>query len=470
LLGVFDFVRGGFFAFFGGGDPDDLNAKVTANHLPPVEAVDHIVDSFQVVDQQKADDFPNVFLITLEGVTSRAISAYGRRQLSDGRIATPNIDAVASDGAIFTNTRAAYPSTWDAWLMISSGRYMKITEMNAIVSFGERYSRHNNITKVLKAVGINRWAHSHAMAYSEIIVGPERHELNWEDDFDAAVSDEDFEQGIYRGDNNFLRYQRFVDSLELTDRFFISEHMSDTHFPWFRTSLERAKELGFEDGLEWAEEDALSDNDDHMAYYQEISRMDALVGRMIDELKAKDLYDNTMIVIISDHGCQWYDHDHMYYPGHLYDQAMHVPMIIKLPKGVQKGGVVVDAPTIQMDIFKTIMELAGVKHQESEDTPFPGCNLLPLMYENATEAQRLACSERNMLMQTHYDMFAFVEKFKTKLIVERPTGAMWLFDLENDPRELHNLVDSNPELLESMLEGFRKEVSVRPGFYHGVKR
>ena len=89
---------------------------------------------------------------------------------------------------------------------------------------------------------------------------------------------------------------------------------------------------------------------------------------------------------------------------------------------------------------------------------------------SATQEDNQACENRNMLMQTHYDMFAFVEKFKTKLIIERPTGAMWLFDLENDPRELDNLVDKEPEKLQEMLQGFQDEVSKRPVFYHGVKR
>ena len=46
-----------------------------------------------------------------------------------------------------------------------------------------------------------------------------------------------------------------------------------------------------------AEADAMPDNDDHQAYYQEITRMDALVGRMIEKLKALGHYDNTLIVL-----------------------------------------------------------------------------------------------------------------------------------------------------------------------------
>ena len=250
LLGLLDFDGDGYSALLFGGDPDDFNASVTPNYLPPMEAKSHVVDSFRIVDAEKATTFPNIMLLTLEGVTKRAISAYGMRQL-DGKVATPNLDSIASDGILFTNTRAAYPSTWDAWIMIATGRYMKITEMNAIVSFGDRYSRHNNLYKLFKTVGINRYAHSNALAYSEIIVGPERHEINWEDEFNSHVSSDESERGIYRGDNNFLRFERFMDSLQPSDRFFVSEHMSDTHFPWTRTALERAQELGFEDGLEW---------------------------------------------------------------------------------------------------------------------------------------------------------------------------------------------------------------------------
>ena len=328
--------------------------------------------------------------------------------------------------------------------MISSGRFLSVTEMDAVLSFGDRYGRHNNMVKVLKAAGFNRWCHANAPAYSAMIVGDERHRLNWEDEYDAYATDEESERGILRGDKNLGRVERFLDSLKPTDRFFISEHMSDTHFPWDPPHHDRAIEIGFTDGLEWAAEDAIPDNSSHAGYYQMITRMDWQIGQMLKMLKERKLYKNTIVIIVGDHGCQWRDHGHMYYPGQLYDQALHIPLIVRVP-GLNGEGRLVDVPVLQMDILTTLMELGGVAHIESEGiTPLPGCSLLPWLKKAENEAAHALCAERDMVLKTHYDMVGFIKQFRYKLIADRPAGTMLLFDLEKDPREMNNLVDSDP--------------------------
>jgi len=467
---LFDVDSDGYSSLLHGGDPDDWDASITPLNIGSLKALDMPIDRFTVVSETRAQALPNVVLITLEGVTPRAISAYGQRRLSNQRVATPHIDSIAQEGTVFTNARAAYPSTWDAWLMLNSGRYLSVTEMDAVLTFGDRYGRHNNLVKVLKSAGFTRWCHANAPAYSAMIVGTERHTLNWEDEFDAYASDEESEQGILRGDKNLKRVERFLDSLKPGERFFLSEHMSDTHFPWNPPHAERAREIGFTDGLEWASEDAIPDHADHAAYYQMITRMDWQIGQMLQMLKARDLYDNTLFVIVSDHGCQWRDHGHMYYPGQLYDQALSIPLIIRTP-GLNGQGRLVDVPALQMDVLTTIMELGGIEHIVSEDSPpLPGCSLLPWLSNTETREDWDACALRNMVLKTHYDMVGFIKNFRYKLIADRPAGTLLLFNLEDDPREMTNLVDSEPELLQDMLEGLRSEVELRRPFLSGITR
>lgn len=470
LHGLLDFDLDGYSSFLHGGDPDDFDASVTPQHLGPLDPIDLAVDRFEVTDAIKAKGMPNVMVLTLEGVTRKALSIYGERRLAEGRVATPHIDAIAREGSVFTNARAAYPSTWDAWLMINSGRYIRVTEMDAAISFGDRYGRHNNLNKVMKAVGTNRWCHANAAAYSKMIVGEDRHTLNWEDDLNTSASDEQSEQGIYRGDNNIKRVERFLDSLQPGDRFFLSEHMADTHFPWLETSLERAQAMGFEDGLAWTGVDAIPTSQDHINYFSDVTRMDWQIGQMVAALKDKGLYDNTAIIIMSDHGCQWTDHGHMYYPGHLYDQALRIPLIIKVP-GIEGWGQFIDAPVIQMDLLSTLMDLAGVSHVQAEGTaPLPGCSLLPWMTGKETPNMVTRCAQRDMLATTHYDMVGYIEDFRYKLIVDRPVGTFLLFDLETDPRELHNLADSRPMLLQRLILGMGKAVDRHPSFLAGINR
>ena len=468
LHGLFDADFDGYSALLHGGDVNDFDSTVTATGFPPYVPVDLPIDEFEVVDSERAENFPNVLLLTLEGVTPEAISAYGQRRLEEGRIATPNIDRVASEGTIFTNGRSAYPSTWDAWLMINTGRYIRVTEMDNILSFEDRYSRHNNINKVARAAGVTRWCHSNALAYSQMMVGPERWD-HWENEWWEPLTGEEEGLGMTIGDKNMTRVQRFIDDLD-GEKFFISEHMADSHFPWYRVTDTQAEKMGYPEGLGWVEVDSMDYDDDHAAYYQEITRVDWQIGEMLKMLDEKGLYDNTLIIIVGDHGCQWWEHGHKYYPGHLYDPALQIPMIIRHPD-IDGGGEMVDVPVLQMDILPTMAELAGVAHSNPEETSaFPGCSLVPFLRGESTAADWEQCSNRDMLLTTHYDMVGFIDNFQHKLIVDRLTGTYFLYDLVSDPGEKNNLADSHPELFEAMLDGLRDMNLQYPEYFAGVER
>jgi arylsulfatase A-like enzyme len=470
LHNVFDLDQDGYSSLLHGGDPDDFDSDITATGFPPLKAVDLLVDRFEVTDEAKLKAFPNFLFLTLEGVTPSTLSSYGKRRLDEGRVATPHMDAIAKEGTVFTNARAAYPSTWDAWLMINSGRYLRVTEMDNILSFEDRYSKHNNIRKVFRKVGVSRWAHAHAAAYTQMMIGPERHDENFENEEYSDISDEEADWGMYRGDRNLERVIRFIDSLKSGERFFIAEHMQDTHFPWKRTTEQKAKDMGYEEGLSWVEKDGIQHSDEHLCYLQEVTRMDWQIGQIIQALKRRKLYENTMVVVMSDHGSQWLEHGHLYYPGHIYDPALRIPVIMRVP-GLDGKGRMVDAPVIQMDLLTTLLELAGLEHANEEETgPLPGCSLAPFLNGTETAADERCCAERDMIITTHYDMVGYIDDFKYKLIVDRPLGCYFLFDLINDPGETENLADSHPELLERMLEGMREQNRLYPGFLAGIAR
>ena len=289
------------------------------------------------------------------------------------------------------------------------------------------------------------------------------------DDYWEDISDEEADSGVYRGDKHILRVERFLDSLEPGEKFFVSEHMADSHFPWYATERPQAERMGFPEGLDWAQEDGMGHDVDHLNYLQEVTRVDWQVGQMMEDLKERDLYDDTLIIIVGDHGCQWREHGHKYYPGHLYDPALKIPVIIKMP-GIE-GGRSVDVPVLQMDILATVAELAGIEHSNVDETgAMPGCSLVPFMEDRALEEDYARCEQRDMLLSTHYDMFGYIDDFRYKLIADRLTGTYFLFDLLKDPGEKDNLVDSHPELFQRMIEGLRQEVERNPAFVAGVVR
>ena len=92
------------------------------------------------------------------------------------------------------------------------------------------------------------------------------------------------------------------------------------------------------------------------AYYAALEELDSNVGRVIDSLKAKGIYDDTIIVFTSDQGYhlgyhgQWNKHT-------VYPEVSHVPLIVRYPKKVARGGVATGTVEL-LDIFPTLVELA----------------------------------------------------------------------------------------------------------------
>jgi arylsulfatase A-like enzyme len=149
-------------------------------------------------------------------------------------------------------------------------------------------------------------------------------------------------------------------------------------------------------------------------YYATITQVDQEIGRLLDRLRERGLYEDTLIVFTADHG-EYLGFHHQLLKGgrHLYDPLVRVPLLVKFPGG-GGAGVVNDALVSQIDLAPTILAAVGV------DAVMPAMNR-PYVFAEAADGA--ACMVRS---RTH------------KLIVDRGTEA--LFDLVDDPYELTNRI------------------------------
>lgn len=470
LCWLLDLDRDGYAALLDGGDPDDSRADIQGAGLPPLVEVALPQDSFLIEDAARAAAFPNLVLLTLEGVTPTSITAYGKRPLLK-RPSTPALDALAAGGARFTRAYAAYPSTWDGWFMVHAGRTLSVQEFDSSQPFGDRYTRYGNLHKLLRRLGFDRFCYPDTTPYAQLFVPAEERPGYFEPEFKATRTSAERKSGVTLGDKRTDRLVRFIESVQPGERFFVTEHMADTHFPWERVKQERAKELGYPEGLGWVEVDAEMDEVKipRMArYYHEITRMDTQIGRVVTALKARGLFEQTLIVVVSDHGCQWYEHEHGYYVSHLYEQSLRIPLIIHGP-GIPHG-LVRDQPVTQIDVLPTLVELAGAGVVDPA-RPLEGRSMVPLLQPAPpSPAVAQGYRERTLLLKTHYDTLGVLVDFRYKLIFDRPTGVQWLFDLSRDPREMTNLIDSEPELAARLGARLVEKSREQMVFLGGLKR
>lgn len=97
----------------------------------------------------------------------------------------------------------------------------------------------------------------------------------------------------------------------------------------------------------------------HQAYAGEVAATDRAFGELLAELKAKNLFEDTLIVFVSDHGEEFLEHGWLGHVNTLYPEVIQVPLIIKFPR--QRQGAVVEEAVQQIDILPTVLAACGVE-------------------------------------------------------------------------------------------------------------
>ena len=180
-------------------------------------------------------------------------------------------------------------------------------------------------------------------------------------------------------------------------------------------------------------------------YYANVTFVDEEIGKVIAALREKGMYDNALIVYVSDHGDMLGDHYHWRktYP---YEGSTHVPYIVKWPASYGFGkGQRIDAPVELRDLLPTFLEMAGGTVPQDMD----GQSLLTLM-KGKRDAWRQYIDLEHATCYSPDNYWCALTDGKIKYIWRFHTGEEELFDLEKDPHELKNVVNEEtyqPRLL-----------------------
>jgi arylsulfatase A-like enzyme len=175
-------------------------------------------------------------------------------------------------------------------------------------------------------------------------------------------------------------------------------------------------------------------------YLANVTFVDACLGRVLETLADLGYEEDTLVVLLSDHGELLGERGGAYTKYSLYDAALRVPLIVRWP-GVSRPGLVSPAPVELVDLMPTWLAAAGL-----EIPPLlPGRSLRPLLegQDPAGAGWRTASLSEQY---TSVDVpgaprgqWALRER-RYKL-VERATGRSALYDLAEDPLEYHNRID-----------------------------
>lgn len=187
--------------------------------------------------------------------------------------------------------------------------------------------------------------------------------------------------------------------------------------------------------------------DDAMrAYYGLITQIDYNLGRLFARLNEMGLWDETVILLTSDHGEMFGDH-HGYGKAMFFEGSAHVPFIIKPPKTRLSSPETADwqpgsrcaIPVGLCDVLPTVMEMAGISLMQ-HDVPTDGVNVLSLLNPEESERHLQGEPVRYVMGELSGDHPKhFITDGRWKYIHHLNGGLTLLFDLHTDPTELHNL-------------------------------
>lgn len=161
-------------------------------------------------------------------------------------------------------------------------------------------------------------------------------------------------------------------------------------------------------------------------YFAKIAHVDSLVGDILAALERRGWLNSTALVFWSDHGEMLGDHGR-FHKGVFYEQAVRVPLLLRLPRHPRPGGVVA-SPVEITDVFPTLLAIAGCPPKPSA----PGRSLLPLCDEPSGALHDAVFSEigKTTMVRTE----------RHKLVVDSAGDSLMLYDLEADPQETTNLL------------------------------
>jgi choline-sulfatase len=190
-------------------------------------------------------------------------------------------------------------------------------------------------------------------------------------------------------------------------------------------------------------------------YDEKIQRTDALFKKFLVEYEKMGLMDKTIFVLTSDHGTEFYEHKRFDHGFTLYDELIHVPLVIKLPK--VKAGKMINDQISSIDVMPTILDLLDVKMPENAKNQLRGASLVPAFKSKAVA--------KDVYSETDYRQYTYkrsvITKDGWKFIYTLEDKSRELYNIRKDPKELKNLVELEPKLayeLEQKLFAYFKSI------------
>lgn len=200
-------------------------------------------------------------------------------------------------------------------------------------------------------------------------------------------------------------------------------------------------------------------------YDEKISDADERFRQFMGEFKKLGLLDKTIIILVSDHGTEFYEHKRFDHGFSLYDELLHTLLVFRLPN--PPAHKIITDQVRGIDIMPTLLDLLGVKSAGKVKAQMRGASLLPLM--RGEHLDLTAYSETDYRLNTHKRSIRTNDGWK--FIYTMEDGRRELYNLNQDPGETINLLEKEPRVayeMEQKLFGWLKSMGQDENYHKKI--
>jgi choline-sulfatase len=394
-----------------------------------------------------------VVIVIVDTLRRDALGCYGQ---PDAR--TPNIDGLAAEGVRFDQAISA-----SGWTLPSVSSLLTGTWPSMHKALGKR-SRLTPITddlpvaaEVYAEAGYSTLGFVNA-AFLSPLLGLGR-------GFEVFDHQHAYNQEIRRADETVDDALTAV-SERPADDIFLLVHLFDVHLdydppdgyvaPFVGDRREPAPPLSMRECIQLQQDDETSPTEVDLEYirglYQgELAFVDLAIGRLVDGLKELGRWDKTTLVLTSDHGEEFWEHGGFEHGHTLYNELVHIPLIVRTPSSGAGPTHVVDRLVRTIDIMPTLFELSGIDYAPS----FEGKSLTGDL--QGETPRRIPAAFSQGTLYGAEKMSWRTERYN--LIVDQAKqgpDAVELYDIVEDPLERHDISRSSPEITQELSQELRR--------------
>ncbi len=402
--------------------------------------------------RRNPDRPPNILLIGIDSLRADHMSLYGYRHGT-----TPHIEHLARQGTTFENCFCPHIPTTSGYASMFTGRDVFGTQVVALRHKGPMRPEAATLADILGRRGYNTTCvgfagNAASRGFDTYLSYP-----GW-----GSWAEGRSPKAQNLNDVTLPEMDRLID--DEAPFFLFLRHM-DPHAPYLPPApFERAFYHGdecdpsnrsmdpvfafkpFRDFFKTWMPPGVTDKDYVIAQYDgAIAYMDAAIQAIFTALEARGVMEDTIVVVNSDHGETLYDHDCFFDHHGLYDNTLHVPLVIRYPRAVP-AGLRVPGYVQHKDLLPTLLQLADIA-TDGEELAMEGHSLVPLMrgeissYEGEFYITECTWMRKHGWRTPEWKLIVALEPdFHFKPPVE-------LYNLVTDPDENHNLAHEEPAMV-----------------------